>query len=173
MTERVLNAIEILILAAILLGVLVLQLFFGEDPCPLCYLQRLFMFGIAVGLCLNLKCGVSKRHYGLALISAILGASISLRQMALHVCPDFSKFGEPFWGISLYTWAFFIFCASLAVNALMMIIFKKEGAKPLTWFDHTVIALIFIAAAINVVISFIRCGFLVCEDLGFIVPGAF
>ncbi len=165
MTERILNGIEVLILALVLLSALVLQIFFGQQPCPLCYLQRLFMLGVGGSICLNLRAGIRKRHYGLAIIAALLGSVISLRQIALHACPDFSKFGEPFLGISLYTWAFLVFGVSIAVNALMMVIFNREDEYKLSWFDHTVFGLIFLAAAVNVVMVFMQCGIGPCSDV--------
>lgn len=162
MTERIFNGIEILILAAILFGALSFQFFLEEEPCPLCLLQRLFMFGIGVAITLNLRLGVQKRFYGFAIISAILGAIISLRQIAFHICPGFPKFGIPFLGISLYTWSFFIFSASIAYNALMMVIFRQEKQYKMSFFDHLVIILLFIAGCVNVVTSFYTCGFGPC-----------
>ena len=128
------------------------------------------MLGVGGALCLNLRSGIRKQHYGLAIIAALMGAFISLRQFALHVCPGFSTFGEPFWGLSLYTWAFLAFVATVAANALMMVIFKKEEERKMTWFDHTVIALLFLAAAINIIASFSQCGFGPCQDVAASLP---
>ncbi|MCP5469836.1 MAG: disulfide bond formation protein B [Chlamydiales bacterium] len=171
MTERFFNALEVLIIAAIILTALSLQIFFGESPCPLCLLQRLFMFGIGAAIILNLKCGIRKRHYGLAIIAAIFGSIISLRQIAFHVCPGSSKFGAPFWGISLYTWALIIFAISIVYNALMMVIFTQEGKHKLSWFDTLCVTLLFIAACINVGATLHHCGFGPCHEDAFKHPG--
>ncbi|MCH9611315.1 MAG: disulfide bond formation protein B [Chlamydiae bacterium] len=165
MTQRILNAIEVLIIAAILYTALVLQLFYGEEPCPLCYLQRLFMLAVAVGPLLNLRFGFRQQHYGLSILAALLGGFISLRQMALHICPGYPEFGMPFWGISLYTWAFFIFTASILTNSLMMVIFKKNEPHKMHWLDHATFLLIFTIALANAIVSFIHCGIGPCEDV--------
>jgi len=163
--EKFLCSLEIIIIACVLLGALGIQYIHHEEPCPLCFLQRLSMVGVASSLLLNVRFKPQKRYYGAALLFALLGGSIALRQIALHVCPDFPTFGVPFWGLSLYTWAFLVFTCTVAYNALLMIIFDRSHTKvaPTGWFGHCAFALIFLAAFINVFASLDVCGFGVCH----------
>ena len=83
------------------------QLITHEDPCPLCLLERLGMIGIGVGALMNLRFGLRVEHLGLSLLAAFAGRLVSLRQIALHVCPEFPTFGSPVLGFDLYVWALY------------------------------------------------------------------
>lgn len=161
--ERNLNALQAIILALIIAGALSLQFFKHEQPCPLCLIQRLGMICVGASALLNVRFGPQKKHYGLAIISALFGAFVALRQIAFHVCPGFPKFGVPFWGLSLYTWSFIIFVTSLAYNGILLFFFKTE--KPLTgmnWFGHVAFWLLIIIALLNVAGTLAECGFGPC-----------
>lgn len=163
-----LNALFIIVLGCVLLGAFSYQAIKHEDPCPLCLLQRLGMIGITVGCLLNLKFGINVSHYGLMLLSAIFGGSVSLRQIGLHVCPQFSTFGEPVFGYSLFTWALFVFAASILAIAILLDMYgvnkDKNQNKPhpnvIGKFAFIFIVLIGIA---EVITTFNLCGFSACQ----------
>lgn len=165
--EQNLNALLALILACILFGALTLQVFYGEEPCPLCLLQRIGMLGVAAGGLMNCRFGSRKAHYGLSLFSCVLGGFVALRQIALHVCPGFSKFGEPFWGLSLYTWSFIIFASSVFYIGSLLILFggtyKVEEARSMSSFCHFAFLLIFLVSFLNIIFTFMLCGWTVCQ----------
>lgn len=169
MRERNLNALLGFIISMVLSGGFAIQLFKQEIPCPLCYLQRLGMLGVAAGALMNVKFGPHKRHYGLSLLAACFGGFVALRQIALHVCPGTPTFGHPFWGLSLYTWSFIVFICSIAYIALLLLIFDKEEDAPVTlpmnrW-GKTVWALLFLIALGNVGATLLQCGFGPCADV--------
>lgn len=115
-----LNALFILVLGSVLCSAFGYQIVTGEAPCPLCLLQRLGMTGIATGCMMNLRFGINMSHYGLALISACFGGFTSLRQISLHVCPQFPTFGSPVLGLDLYAWALVVFGSSILAIALLL-----------------------------------------------------
>lgn len=115
-----LNILFIYVIGFVLLGAFGYQIIMHENPCPLCLLQRLAMIGITTGCLLNLRFGINTAHYGLILLSSIFGASVSLRQIGLHVCPQFSTFGEPVLGFELYTWAFIVFMSSIFATGILL-----------------------------------------------------
>ena len=164
-TVRFLNALHILILCGVLLGAYSVQFLLHEQPCPLCMLQRLSMIGIAFAALCNLKFGIRPLHYGLGILSAILGASVSLRQMALHICPQFPTFGEPLFGLDLYWWAFVVFACSILAIAVLLFLYKKEQEKPhpLNWFEWGVFGLILLITAANVITTLMECGVSACQ----------
>ncbi len=165
MTEKNLNALEALILSGILFGALYLQIFNHEVPCPLCLLQRIGMLGVAASVLLNLRFGIQKAHYALAILFAVFGGFIALRQMALHACPNFPTFGIPFWGLSLYTWSFIIFGTSIIYNALLMLIFNsKIESKAMNWWCHLAFYAIFTVAFINILTTYQICSFGLCSE---------
>lgn len=163
-----LNALFIIVLGCVLLGAFAYQAIKHEDPCPLCLLQRLGMIGITVGCALNLKFGINTSHYGLMLISAIFGGTVSLRQIGLHVCPQFTTFGEPVFGFDLYAWALFVFATSILAIAILLDMHgvnkdprqNKPHPSAFGKFAFIFIALITVA---EVVTTFNLCGFTACQ----------
>lgn len=165
--EKVLNAIWALIICGVLYAALSIQYLDGEVPCPLCFLQRLGMLSIACCATLNLRFGMKMTHYGLALLSSVFGASVSLRQITLHVCPQFSTYGIPVLGYSLYTWAFLVFCCSIIGTALLMFFYdpQKSSEEPekLSWLSILAILAVLAASAANIAASYQVCGLGPCD----------
>lgn len=63
--------------------------------------------------------------YGLSVISAIAGASISIRQILLHIVPPDPGYGDPVFGLHLYTWALLVFVAEI-IAAGVNLVFARE-----------------------------------------------
>lgn len=166
--ERILNAAVVIALCAILLAGFGVQIFMGEQPCPLCFLQRLGMISVALSLLLNLWFGVRTAHYGLAIFSALMGGLIALRHISLHVCPSFSAFGLPVLGLSLYTWSFLIFSCCVFSVALLLCLYdpRKSGQMPATLglLEKSAGALTFFVASGNILAAFLQCGFGACSE---------
>lgn len=154
MWERNANALLAIILAVVLGGALGIQFFKHETPCALCMLQRLGMLGVAAGALMNVKFGPRKIHYGLCLFAAIFGGFVALRQISLHVCPQFPTFGVPFWGLSLYTWSFIVYACSILYVGLLLMIFDRielsaQHIIP-NWWGQLAFALVFLVAVFNI-----------------------
>jgi len=117
-----LNLIALVCMLAPLLGALAAQLS-GDPPCPLCYLQRLAMFAVIMGLVMNLRFGIRSAHYGFSMVGAITGMAIATRQVLLHVndLPG-GGYGGTVLGLHLYTWALIVFVCFLAGTALLLMI---------------------------------------------------
>jgi hypothetical protein len=65
--------------------------------------------------------------YGMSVVAAVGGASISIRQILLHIVPPDPGFGEPVLGMHLYTWALIVFVAVL-VDSGLNLVFARELA---------------------------------------------
>lgn len=166
--QKVLNIMFIFVLCAVLLGAYGYQYLKNEDPCPLCLLQRLGMIGVAAALLMNLRFGIKVQHYGLAILSATLGRLVALRQIGLHVCPEFPTFGEPVFGFDLYVWAFFVFTCSIFACAVLTIIYgyaKDYDYQP-TWgrAEKAAFWTLTIIAIGNTITTFIECGLSTCDN---------
>ncbi|MBX7066992.1 MAG: disulfide bond formation protein B [Parachlamydiales bacterium] len=163
---RFANALFILVFVGMLASGYYEQIFHHEQPCPLCRLQRLAMFGISLGLFLNLRNGINHKHYGFSLFFALFGGTVSLRQMALHACPGFPVFGIPVWGLSLYTWAFLAFAISILAIAILLILHPKEmPSSSMNWFEWLAAICILILLCANAATSFYYCGYGPCQDV--------
>lgn len=165
--EHFLNAAFIFVLGGVLLSATGYQIITGQSPCPLCFLQRLGMIGIAVGCMLNLRFGIKSTHYGIVLLFACLGGGISLRQIALHVCPQFPTFGTPVLGYSLFTWALMVFASSILATSLLLFLrgtnshSSKNDPHPGLLNQITYLFLVSIVL-LEIVSAFLTCGLTPC-----------
>jgi disulfide bond formation protein DsbB len=166
--ERTFNAIWILVISGVLGASLWVQFVEKEIPCPLCLLQRIAMISIGCAALLNLCCGIRAAHYSLALLASVFGSAVSLRQIALHVCPQFDTFGTPVLGFSLYTWAFLVFSCSIVAVALLMFFYKPQESdqepKRLNGLDWCAVAALMFVTLFNVISALILCGFGLCDE---------
>lgn len=164
--QKNLSALIVLILACILISAFGIQFLWKETPCPLCLLQRLGMIGVATALLLNLRFGVRPSHYGLALLSALVGGAVALRHIALHAIRGSPTFGIPVFGLGLYTWSFIIFSCCILAIALLLFLYRSEdhqdGVQTLSFFDKFVSGLLFVVVLVNVITTFQQCGLGLC-----------
>lgn len=165
--QRLLNRLWVFTICGILMGGYIYQFIKHEEPCPLCMLQRLAMFGVAAGVLLNLRFGFKEEHYGLDLLASFFGLIVSLRQIALHVCPQFPTFGEPILNYDLYVWSFFVFmCSIFATSVLLMIhlFIHQKPARPVwAFWDKLAFALVLLLALANTITTLIQCGLSPCQ----------
>ncbi len=153
----------IYILMGIITGAYYVQFARHETPCPLCLLQRLGMIGAATGAFLNLRFGIRPFFYGLSMLAALGGASVSVRQIFLHICPGSPTFGTPVFGLSLYTWAFLAFVSTfLGIAFLLMFYQPTFKAAKMNFFEKIAAAYLFIITSTNIISTFMICGFGVC-----------
>jgi len=166
--ERDLNALLIFILSAVLLSSYGVQFVLKEDPCPYCMMQRAGMIAVASAALLNIVFGINIRHYAIMIISALLGGSIALRQIAMHNCPDLSKEGVMFFGLSLFTWSFIIFVCVLAMVSLLLALYNTEkeysASEPINMFGKVSIYLLVLSSFANIFTAFSHCGLWLCLD---------
>ena len=74
--SRLLNALGLIAVGAVLVIAFVDQLWFHDLPCPLCILQRAAFIAAGFGLALNLMFGPRPSHYGVMILGASLGAAM-------------------------------------------------------------------------------------------------
>ena len=119
--SRTLNALGMLAICLVLILAYVYQFALDELPCPLCLLQRVGFVAVGFGLGLNLLYGARPRNYGLMLIAAIFGGSVSIRQILLHIVPGTGHYGSPVLGLHYYTWAGICFFLIILGTSLMLL----------------------------------------------------
>lgn len=119
---RWLNIVALFALIGVLAGSLHLQLGVGEQPCPLCLIQRSAMIGLAVGPVMNLLWGIKPAHYALSILAAVVGAAGSTRQILLHISdPNDPGYGPAVFGWHLYTWALVTFVVGIVGCAILLL----------------------------------------------------
>jgi len=126
---RLLNGLGALVVFGVVIGAYGVQFLLQEAPCPLCLLIRMGMFATGFGLVLNALFGPKTLHYGFALLGAIFGAAVSLRNIALHIVPGTGSYGDAVFGFHLYTWAFLVFMAMIIVIATVLF-FQRQFDPP-------------------------------------------
>jgi len=165
------NAVAILGICGILLGAYYIQFEKEEFPCPLCLLQRLAMLGVALGAMMNLRFGIHPTHYAVSLLSAVLGACISARQILLHINTDGGGYGSPVYGMHLYTWALIVFIVSIVLIGLMLFSDRQyedyddfKTSKSVGWLATLVFFLVVLITTANVATTYLECGLQQCPD---------
>lgn len=166
--QKTINALVVFTLCGILLAAFGVQFIEHEQPCPLCMLQRLAMVAVASTCLLNLCFGIHPANYGLALICSLAGGLVALRQISLHVCPGFSTFGTPVFGLSLYTWSFVIFCCCILAVALLLFLYnprlQQKAPVEFNLLGKSAFFLLFFIAIANIFTTLSQCGLGPCQD---------
>lgn len=158
------NAIGAAGIAVVLLVAFGMQFVLNELPCPLCNLQRIALVLCGFGFLLNLRFGVQPLHYGLSILSALLGGAVAGRQVLLHIVPGTGAYGSALFGLHLYTWSAIFFAAVIAgVASLMIIGGDKKEATPLRGFSRFAAWLLIAVTLANVLNSFALCGPVECD----------
>lgn len=166
---RILNILETLGIQLILIFALFFQIFLNDLPCPLCLLQRIGFFGIALGLLMNLRFGLHPSHYAVALLSALFTSLVALRQIALHVVPGTGAYGLPFLGLHLYTWSFIAAMIILILTSIMLGI-DRQYPSHLShrlrrhWSTYVLLTLTTILFVANIISLLIQCGLRECPS---------
>lgn len=168
-TARTVNAAAITGICVVLLGAYGMQFILHEFPCPLCLLQRVGMMGVAFGAMLNLKFGPRAGHYGISLMSALFGASVSVRQILLHIVPGTGAYGSPILQLHLYTWAFIIFVITALIISILLMFdnqFENRADAPiaLRGYAKIIFMVMIVIASANIVTTFLECGIKPCPD---------
>lgn len=114
--------------ACILGGAFFMQLFYGEQPCLLCLLQRAGFVGIGLSLLMTLRYGNHVHHWASVIICAAAGMAVSLRQICLHITST-QGFGSAVWGYHMYTWCFFGFSLAIIGSAFMLLIYPDRRTR--------------------------------------------
>lgn len=164
-----LNAVALYGLALVLAAAFAAQLLLHELPCPLCLLQRILFALLAIGPILNIRFGPRPSHYALSLLTAVLGATVSTRQVLLHILPGDAGYGSALLGYHYYTWALIGFIAAIVLLAAMLLFdrqFEHRAApgSPPGGFAQGAVWLVAGLTALNVLSTLLECGFGACAD---------
>jgi len=123
----------VLAYSVVMLSAFYIQFVMGEFPCPLCMLQRYGMILATIGalfVIMQARRGVlTTARYaqglGMGLIGVLAGASVSVRQIELHILPGDPGYGAPFLRLHLYTWAFVTFAIVMIYVGVMLILMPR------------------------------------------------
>jgi len=123
----------VLAYCGVVLSAFYIQFAMGEFPCPLCMLQRYGMFLSSLGALFvimqarrgELTTARYAQGLGMGLIGVLAGASVSVRQILLHIKPGDEGYGDPVLGIHLYTWAFITFAVVMIYVGVMLMLMPR------------------------------------------------
>ena len=169
MLIRSLNILGLLGVSAVLAVAFFYQLVLGELPCPLCLLQRGAFAALGLGFLCNIRFGSSPAHYGVVVVSAVIGACVSLRQVLLHIQPGDAGYGSTFLGLHFYSWALVAFAAYVIFAGILL--FLESGDRPPEGRRSQIgrpgaaaIWLFLLLVAGNLASTLLECGFGACPD---------
>jgi disulfide bond formation protein DsbB len=162
-----LNIVALYLVSGLLIAAFVFE--FGRDelPCPLCLLQRIALTGMAAGLILNLRFGLSPRNYGLILLAASAGIVFAVRQVLLHIAPGDPGYGSTVLGLHYYTWCAIVFGIAIVLTGFVLLFdeqFERSGPRRIGVFAGLAIVLAIGITLANVAATLLECGFHACPD---------
>jgi disulfide bond formation protein DsbB len=166
MPLRALNSLGLFGVSTILLVAFFYQLVFGELPCPLCLLQRGAFVALGIGFMLNIRFGSSPAHYGLILLSAVIGAGTSSRQILLHIKPGDAGYGSALLGMHFYSWALVGFVAFVIYTGVILLVEsdRRPDTTPPDGLSRLGLWLFLLVVAGNLVSTLLECGVGPCAD---------
>jgi len=158
----------VLAYSVVMLSAFFIQFVMGEFPCPLCMLQRYGMILATIGALFiimqarrgELTTARYAQGFGMGMIGVLAGASVSVRQIELHILPGDPGYGEPFLRLHLYTWAFITFAIVMIYVGVMLMLMPRgiplaPAAGSAAYKISTVIIWIFIGVVAANVIAII------------------
>lgn len=171
MTKKILTALDLLALSAICIIsylALILQIIDSELPCALCVMQRMGFYAISFGLILNLCQERDTKHYMLIILAALLTSFMGLIQVLLHIVPGTGGYGDPVFGMHMYTWTFvlcmlFIFYAIIA-GLLTPKTQNIQNNAPIPNSIKIISSVLIISLILNIISAFFECGPYLCPS---------
>ncbi|MGN7915527.1 disulfide bond formation protein B [Enterobacter sp. 22466] len=138
----------------------------NELPCPLCLLQRTGLIITGLAFLFNIRFGIKGGHYSIAILGAIITGSIAVRQILLHIMPRDAGYGSVFLGLHFYTWSLVTSVLILMAITLMLSLSGSDSTTPPSSSrPGMVVMLLFcVLLAINLLSTFLECGFGECAD---------
>lgn len=168
--------VNVLAMVGVLSGGFAVQFLWQELPCPLCMLQRMAMMLAALGPAYVLVHSRNSQNpeaematgYGMSILAAALGATISSRHILLHILPDDPGFGDPVLSLHLYTWAMLVFATVMVVSGVNLLFAREWAPREETfgWLTRLVLAALGVIIAANLVAAFCL------EGLHWMLPGS-
>ena len=157
------NQLALLAVVGILSYAFFDQLYFGELPCPLCLMQRIGFVIIGFALVMNIRCGAHSAHYGWGIIGGLVGMTVSLRQVFLHILPGNKGFGKTFLELHFYTWAFVGYLGLLAGFAILLMLPNRD-VRSRSWFANALIIAFILLVFGNLISTLLECDIGACAD---------
>ena len=95
-----------------------------------------------------------------------------MRQVFLHILPGDAGYGDPLFGIHLYTWVAVMSLLIVGYCSMILVIMGSDKQLQLNNTRHPVLncmgkmaaLLVFITVGINVINAFVQCGPYACPD---------
>jgi disulfide bond formation protein DsbB len=153
--------LSVFAVTCVLLGGFVVQFALSELPCPLCLLQRMCMMLAAMGpafILMRAKHGDVNladfaTGYGLSIVAAMLGATISFRHILLHINDTVVTSSSPVLGLHLFSWALIVFCTAIVWSGLNLVFARELTPQQFSWSwpSRFVLSLFAVTIAANLV----------------------
>jgi len=140
----------------------------GQAACPLCLVQRAALLAAGFGFMLNARYGSAEHHYGIVIVSALVGAAAALRQMLPQIVAGSAAPGPVLLSLHYSTWVLIVCAAAIFLSGVLLFLETQfmEGvhdtrpgavAQAVAW-------LFVIAAFAGAVAVLLQCGFGSCEE---------
>ncbi len=115
-------AVLILITLPVGIACIVLGFGLGDNPCVLCWQERMGMILISAIALFIVRYGLKPKYLGLLILQASFGIFMSLRHSAWHIPRDIGQgFSLKILGAHTYTWGILIYWAVVVFLGLILL----------------------------------------------------
>ncbi len=159
--SRRVNALGVLLISLVLVFTYMDEVRHGLTLCTLCIMQRMALFGVATGACLNLRFGRRTSHYAIAIGAAMAGAMVTARQILLHVATAPAAHDDLSHHISAHGWVLTTFVLLIAAGAFLVLLDRGLPARRgrrLSALGMTALFIISLMALVNGLSTWLVCG---------------
>ena len=154
-----------LILISLPVGIACIVLGFGlgDNPCILCWQERMGMILIAAIALFIIRYGLKPKFLGLLILQACFGIFMSLRHSAAHLLRDIGQgFSVKILGAHTYTWGILIYWSVMVFLGLILLFsnyrFPEKPFLKINRFQKTTFYTFLVVISFNIIQAFTQTG---------------
>lgn len=144
------------------IAVFVFGFYLGDNPCILCWQERMGMIVIGLLGLATLRYGAKKFYLGSILVTACVGIYMTFRHVGLHAGKDIGQgFSLTIFETHTYTWAMLTYWIVLIAVSLMILLFgssENEKVQKISGLKKSAAIVFLVVTAANLVQAFISSG---------------
>lgn len=154
----------LIIIVPVGIACIVLGYCMGDNPCILCWEERIAMILAALTMIFITRYGLQLRYIGTLVLICVYGLWAGFRHSSGHMLKDIGQgFGPAILGVHTYVWVMVIFMCILFSGAIVLL-FPKNLTPDLslsftwTWFNRLTVLVFLFIVVMNIIQAFTQVG---------------
>ncbi|EDS4256795.1 disulfide bond formation protein B [Salmonella enterica subsp. enterica serovar Bredeney] len=154
----------LIIIVPVGIACIVLGYGMGDNPCILCWEERIAMILAALTMIFITRYGLQLRYIGTLVLICVYGLWAGFRHSSGHMLKDIGQgFGPAILGVHTYVWVMAIFMCILFSGAIVLLFIKNSEPGFLspftwTWFNRFTVLVFLFIVVMNIIQAFTQVG---------------